>query len=85
MLARAVNGEFEKSASAAQQIIETLKYFQKPSFALLGQTYLHSAWASYHDGNLAKTWNQYRQSIDSSAWKESNDSSNLNQSVEAQK
>ncbi len=71
MLARAVNGEFEKSAVAAQQIIKTLKYFQKPSYALLGQAYLHSAWASYHNGDLTESWKQYRQSIDSTVWKES--------------
>jgi hypothetical protein len=68
MLARVVNGEFEQSAAHAQQLIQTLHYFHKPSFALLGQAYLHAAWASYHDGNLPEAWKQYRQSIDNSTW-----------------
>jgi tetratricopeptide (TPR) repeat protein len=71
MIARVVNGEFEKSASVGKQIIESQKYFQQPILGLLGQAYLHASWASYHDGDLTKAWKQYRQSIDSSTWKKS--------------
>ena len=71
MLARAANGEFDRSASAARQIIETQEYPQQSNLALLGQAYLHDSWASYHDGNVEKAWEQYRQSIDNKAWKES--------------
>ena len=69
MIARVVNGDFEKSALVAQEIIEKQKYFQLPSIGLLGQAYLHSAWDSYHQEDLTKAWEQYRQSIDKSAWK----------------
>ncbi|MBE9019966.1 hypothetical protein IQ272_28330 [Chroococcidiopsidales cyanobacterium LEGE 13417] len=71
MLARAANGEFDRSASAARQIIETQEYPQQSNLALLGQAYLHNSWASYHDGKIEKAWEQYRQSIDNKAWKES--------------
>ncbi|MBD2309414.1 hypothetical protein H6G17_28590 [Chroococcidiopsis sp. FACHB-1243] len=71
MLARAANGEFERSASAARHIIETQEYPQQSNLALLGQAYLHNSWASYHDGKIEKAWEQYRQSIDNKAWKES--------------
>lgn len=71
MIARVVNGEFEKSALVGKQIIESQKYFQQPLLGLLGQAYLHASWASYHDGDLEKAWKQYRQSIDSSTWKKS--------------
>lgn len=73
MLARVVNGEFEKSALAGQQLIETQKYVQQPSLGLLGQVYVHSAWASYHDGDTTEAWKQYRQSIDNSTWKKSDE------------
>ncbi len=68
MLARVVNGEFEKSALVAQQIIETQQYAQKPSFSLLGQAYMHSAWASYHNDDTTQAWKQYRQSVDEKTW-----------------
>ncbi|MGL5922252.1 tetratricopeptide repeat protein [Chroococcidiopsis sp.] len=71
MLARAANGEFDLSASVARQIIETQEYPQQSNLALLGQAYLHNSWASYHDGNIEKAWEQYRQSIDNKAWKDS--------------
>ena len=71
MLARVVNGEFEKSALAAQQIIQTQKYPQQPNLALLGQAYLHLAWDSYHNGDTEQAWKQYRQSIDEKTWKQS--------------
>jgi hypothetical protein len=71
MLARAANGEFARSASAAREIIETQEYPQQSNLALLGQAYLHYSWASYHDGNIEQAWEQYRQSIDNKAWKES--------------
>lgn len=71
MLARVVNGEFEKSALAAQQLIETQQYPQQPNLALLGQAYLHLSWASYHNGDTKEAWKQYRQSIDEKTWKQS--------------
>ncbi|KAM3095148.1 tetratricopeptide repeat protein [Phormidesmis sp. 146-35] len=68
MLARVVNGEFDQSSRVARQLIQDLSHFHKPSFALLGQAYLHSSWASYHNGDLKQAWKQYRQSIDNTAW-----------------
>lgn len=68
MLASVVNGDFEKSAAAAQQIIEVQKYVQRPSYGLLGQAYLHRTWATYHDGDITNAWKQYRQSIDEKTW-----------------
>lgn len=68
MLAKAVNGEFEKSALAAQQIIKIQEYFQQPSLSLLGQAYLHSGWASYDKNEIMQAWQQYRQAIDKSTW-----------------
>jgi len=68
MLARVVMGEFDKSAQAANQLIEMQKYFQSPSLALLGQAYLHSAWNSYQQNEIGQAWQQYRQAIDKSAW-----------------
>ena len=72
MLARVVDGEFEKSALVAQQIIETQQYPQNPNLSLLAQAYVHSAWASYRNGDTTQAWKQYRQSIDSNTWKQSN-------------
>ncbi len=71
MLARVVDGEFEKSAVVAQQIIETQQYPQNPNLSLLAQAYVHSAWASYRNGDTTQAWKQYRQSIDSNTWKQS--------------
>lgn len=71
MLARVVNGEFEKSARVAQRIIDTQKYFQQPEIGLLGQAYLHLAWDKYNDNNIKQAWQRYRQSIDTSTWKKS--------------
>lgn len=70
MIASVVNGEFEKSALVAQQIIESQQYSQQPNLSLLGQAYVHSAWASYHKGDTTQAWKQYRQSVDRSAWKQ---------------
>jgi len=69
MLARVVNGEFEQSASVAQQIIEADRYAQQPNLALRGQAYLHLSWASYHNGDMTRAWKQYPRSIDNSIWK----------------
>ncbi len=71
MLARVVNGEFQKSADAAKQIIHGQQYFQEPSIGLLGQAYLHLAWADYHNDDINKTWEQYRQSVDPKTWSKS--------------
>ena len=71
MLARVINGELEKSASVAQQILEIDGYAQQPNIALRGQAYLHSAWASYSNDKITTAWAKYRQSVDSSAWKKS--------------
>jgi hypothetical protein len=75
MIARAVDGEFEKSAQINREIVESQKYFQQPILSLLGQAYLHSAWASYQNDDFNSAWRQYRKSIDSSAWKEDESSS----------
>lgn len=71
MLFRAINGELEESAKAAKQIIELQQYFQESNPSLLGQAYLHLAWADYHDDNIAAAWKRYRQSIDPRAWNKS--------------
>lgn len=72
MLARVVNGEFQKSAEIARQIIDGQQYFQHPILGLVGQAYLHLSWAAYNHGDVNKTWREYRQSFDSRTWKESN-------------
>ena len=69
MLARAVNGEFDKSADVAMKIIENQKYAQRPRSALLGQAYLHLAWKGFKDKDYKNAWLRYRQSVDDSAWK----------------
>lgn len=70
MLARTVNGEFSASAAVAQEIIQLQKSFQQPNMALLGQAYVHLTWADYHNGDLDKAWQRYRQSIDPRTWKQ---------------
>jgi tetratricopeptide (TPR) repeat protein len=74
MIARVVNGELEKSAIVAKQVIESQKYFQQPVLGLMGQAYLHSSWASYQNDHLKAAWRQYRQSVDTSAWKDTESS-----------
>lgn len=69
MLARTVNAEYQKSADVAQQIIDEQSYFQEPKIGLIGQSYLHLTWGEYHNGDVNKAWERYRQSVDSSAWK----------------
>ena len=71
MLARVINQEFQKSAEVAKQIIDEQKYFQEPKIGLLGQTYVHLTWAEYNNGNIDKTWERYRQSVDTKAWNKS--------------
>ncbi|MBD2512139.1 hypothetical protein H6G91_33780 [Nostoc muscorum FACHB-395] len=71
MLARVVNGEFQKSAEVAKQIIDGQKYFQEPGIGLMGQAYVHLTWAEYNKSNISKTWERYRQSVDAKAWDES--------------
>lgn len=68
MLARVVNGEFQKSAEVAKQIIDGQKYFQEPGIGLMGQAYVHLTWAEYNKGDINKTWERYRQSVDTKAW-----------------
>jgi tetratricopeptide (TPR) repeat protein len=68
MLARVVNGEFQKSAAVAKQIIDEQQYFQEQKIGLLGQAYLHLAWAEYQSGDVNKTWERYRQSVDMKTW-----------------
>lgn len=70
MLVRAINGEFERSAEAAQKIIELQKYFQQPSSALLGQAYTHLTWDTYHKEDIPKAWKRYRQTFDPRTWKQ---------------
>lgn len=69
MIARVINGEFDKSAQIAKRIIENNKYFQSPNNSLLGQAYLHMSWDNFAGGNMAEAWKLYRQSIDDSLWK----------------
>ncbi|QLE44939.1 hypothetical protein FD723_27660 [Nostoc sp. C052] len=71
MLARVVNGEFQKSAEVAKQIIDGQKYFQEPGIGLLGQAYVHLTWDEYNKGDINKTWERYRQSVDTTAWNKS--------------
>ncbi len=70
MLARAINGEFDKSANKALKIIQSQKIAQRPRSALLGQAYLHLSWKDFKDDNLEKAWQRYRQSVDDGAWKD---------------
>ena len=70
MLAQVLNGNFEASAQTARQHIKIQDYFQKANVALLGQAYLHQAWADYHADDLDTAWQRYRQSRDSKAWNE---------------
>ncbi len=71
MLARVVNGEFSKSADVAKQIINDQRYFEEQKLGLLGQAYLHLAWAEYKNGDINNTWQSYRRSVDSKTWGES--------------
>jgi tetratricopeptide (TPR) repeat protein len=71
MLARTINGEFQASAAIAQKIIEGQQYFQEPKIGLIGQAYVHLAWAEYSQDNTDATWERYRQSIDSQKWDKS--------------
>lgn len=73
MIARAIDAEFNKSAEIAQDLIEIQQYFQQPYLGLLGQAYLHLAWADYNQkgGDVAQAWQRYRQSIDPRTWKKS--------------
>ncbi|WP_019502917.1 tetratricopeptide repeat protein [Pseudanabaena sp. PCC 6802] len=68
MLASFVNGELERSAKIAKQIIEAESYAQLPNLSLLGQAYLHSAWITYKDGDPALAWKKFRQSTDPKTW-----------------
>ncbi|MDF5721438.1 MAG: hypothetical protein PUP91_13355, partial [Rhizonema sp. PD37] len=71
MLASVVNGEFQKSADVAKEIISEQQYFQQQRIGLMGQAYLHLSWAEYHNGDFNKTWERYRQSVDYKSWKKS--------------
>jgi tetratricopeptide (TPR) repeat protein len=68
MIARSVNGEFDKSVNNALMIIENQKYAQRVRPALLGQAYLHLTWKGFKDNDLKNAWQRYRQSIDEGAW-----------------
>jgi tetratricopeptide (TPR) repeat protein len=68
MLASFVNGEFERSAKMAKEIIEGERYAQLPNLSLLGQAYLHSAWTTYKDGDPALAWQRFRKSTDTKTW-----------------
>ena len=70
MLIQAMNGDFESSNQTAQKHIELQNHFQKKNVALLGQAYLHRAWADYHAGDVHAAWLRYRQSRDSKTWGE---------------
>ena len=68
MLAHSINGDFDQSAAAAQQLIHIQSYFQQPNTALLGQAYNHLTWKEYHNNDLETAWERYRQSVDPSRW-----------------
>jgi hypothetical protein len=72
MLVRSINGEFDKSAAISKKIIDLDRYFQESNLSLMGQAYLHMAWNDYKSGDdIATSWMRYRQSIDTSLWKQS--------------
>jgi tetratricopeptide (TPR) repeat protein len=73
MVTRTVNGEFDLSAQTAKRIIDLDQYFQESNLSLMGQAYLHLAWKDYKlgDDNIASSWKRYRQSVDTSTWKQS--------------
>jgi tetratricopeptide (TPR) repeat protein len=69
MIAQTVSGEFEASAQVARKIVIREQYSAEPNLSLIGQAYLHMAWASYRAGQLDLAWKQYQQSHDDSLWK----------------
>ncbi|MEE3715560.1 tetratricopeptide repeat protein [Tumidithrix elongata RA019] len=69
MIARVVNGQFDKSAQIAKQIIEQNKYFQIQNNSLIGQAYLHMSWNDFASDRIPEAWHLYRQSIDDSNWR----------------
>lgn len=68
MLVSSLNGQDDRAAAAARQLIAIEAYFQQPNTALLGQTYNHLAWSAYREGDMAQTWERYRQSVDPGHW-----------------
>lgn len=68
MLIEVANAQFSRSANLAKKIIEIQQYFQQPNLGILGQAYLHIAWADYQNGDLKQAWRRYRQSIDTRSW-----------------
>jgi tetratricopeptide (TPR) repeat protein len=68
LVVTAVDGQFEQSAAVADRIIAEQGYFQSPNIGLLGQAYLHKAWADYHRGDMSVAWESYRRSVDTKAW-----------------
>ena len=69
MQARVANSEFAASARTGDQLREVEMYFQIPSMALSGQSYLHSAWAHFREGELDVAWEEFRKTHDQNAWK----------------
>ena len=69
MQARVANSEFAASARTGDQLREVEMYFQIPSMALSGQSYLHSAWARFREGELDVAWEEFRKTHDPNAWK----------------
>jgi len=68
MLMRVMNGEFEASAEVADRHLEVQNHFQSKNVALLGQAYLHKAWADYHAEDMNAAWRRYRQARDAKTW-----------------
>jgi tetratricopeptide (TPR) repeat protein len=69
MLSQVANAEFSASAQSGELLREVSSYYQLPSVALAGQSYLHSAWARYRAGDLDDAWEEFRKSHDRDAWK----------------
>lgn len=74
LFAKFANSKFEDSSRIAQQLIDSQKYSQLPSLALIAQGYLHMSWTSFWNDNATQAWEQYRRSIDRETWNEQNGS-----------
>jgi hypothetical protein len=68
MIARAAQGNFEGSMLTAQDLRNLQRYFRQPGIAVMGQSFVHEAWADYRAGQLSKAWHAYRQSVDTGTW-----------------
>ncbi|RUT14088.1 hypothetical protein DSM107010_05710 [Chroococcidiopsis cubana SAG 39.79] len=74
LLAKVANGKFEDSVLIAQQLINSQRYSQLPSLALIAQAYLHMSWANFWNDDAVEAWDLYRRSIDREIWNEQDSS-----------